>query len=363
MQWFILLLASMSFLVPHTLAAESVTRRDGFLLLWESIRRPAAETREAPYADLSEGERGFTEITYAKSRGLLEDAETFLPDAPLTKGDAALWLLRTRNVAELEEMEEQDLPVLLARYPILRADELGEPVGSIDMLRGLADSLDRFLREEVHEVSFYAEQFHGEGTAFGETFDMHALTAAHRTFPYNTLVRVTNVENGKSVTVRVNDRGPYVEGRSMDLSLAAFLQIAERSQGVLRDVRLERLGDADFVDADSMPLAETPAPVRCGSTPDAPVAFQKRITRDVRFHRGVPHTLLQGETLVLGSTRFFVVRSVLQPDGSVRRLEQWIDPEERFTFHPEQVGRYVLRVGTADGRVREFTMDVWSCNE
>ena len=82
--------------------------------------------------------------------------------------------------------------------------------------------LDQKLRDEVHEVSLYGEQFHGDGTAFGEKFDMYALTAAHRSFPHNTLVKVTNVENEKTVTVRINDRGPYVEGRDMDLSVAAF---------------------------------------------------------------------------------------------------------------------------------------------
>ncbi len=70
-------------------------------------------------------------------------------------------------------------------------------------------------------VSYYAHDFHGKQTSNGETFDMNDLTAAHRTFPFGTKVRVTNLENNKNVTVRVNDRGPFVEGRIMDLSLAA----------------------------------------------------------------------------------------------------------------------------------------------
>jgi len=70
-------------------------------------------------------------------------------------------------------------------------------------------------------ASYYADQFHGRTTANGETFDMNALTAAHRSFPFGTILRVTNVENGKSVVVRVNDRGPFVEGRIIDLSLGA----------------------------------------------------------------------------------------------------------------------------------------------
>ncbi len=70
-------------------------------------------------------------------------------------------------------------------------------------------------------VSYYAHDFNGKQTSNGETFDMNDLTAAHRNFPFGTKVKVTNLENNKSVVVRVNDRGPFVEGRIMDLSLAA----------------------------------------------------------------------------------------------------------------------------------------------
>ncbi len=74
-------------------------------------------------------------------------------------------------------------------------------------------------------VSYYAHDFHGKETSNGETFNMNDLTCAQRTFPFGTKVRVTNLVNGKSVVVRVNDRGPFVEGRIMDLSLAAAKQI------------------------------------------------------------------------------------------------------------------------------------------
>lgn len=70
-------------------------------------------------------------------------------------------------------------------------------------------------------ASYYANDFHGKKTANGEQFDMHALTAAHRSFPFNTKVRVTNNDNGKSCIVRVNDRGPFKLERIMDLSLGA----------------------------------------------------------------------------------------------------------------------------------------------
>jgi len=70
-------------------------------------------------------------------------------------------------------------------------------------------------------ASFYAEAFHGRTTANGETFDMNAMTCAHRTLPFGTMLQVTNLDNDRDVTVRVNDRGPYVSGRIIDLSKGA----------------------------------------------------------------------------------------------------------------------------------------------
>jgi len=80
-------------------------------------------------------------------------------------------------------------------------------------------------------ASWYNE---GPQTANGETFNPGALTAAHKTLPFNTRVRVTNIENDKTVVVRINDRGPFVSGRIIDLSEAAFATIAPLSQGVAK---------------------------------------------------------------------------------------------------------------------------------
>jgi len=74
-------------------------------------------------------------------------------------------------------------------------------------------------------ASYYAGDFIGRTTANGERFDMHALTAAHRTLPFNTRVKVTNLSNGLSVVVRINDRGPFRKGRIIDLSRAAAEKI------------------------------------------------------------------------------------------------------------------------------------------
>lgn len=87
-------------------------------------------------------------------------------------------------------------------------------------------------------ASYYGKEFHGRKTANGETFDMNAMTAAHRTYPFGTMVRVTNLANDKSVTVRINDRGPFVKGRIIDLSYGAAKEIDLLSVG---QVKLEVL--------------------------------------------------------------------------------------------------------------------------
>lgn len=87
-------------------------------------------------------------------------------------------------------------------------------------------------------ASYYAEEFNGRKTSNGEVFDMNSLTAAHRSLPFNTTVKVTNLDNGQSVVVRINDRGPFIEGRIIDLSLAGAKAIGMIGAGTAQ-VRLE----------------------------------------------------------------------------------------------------------------------------
>lgn len=86
---------------------------------------------------------------------------------------------------------------------------------------------------EAGQASYYGNEFHGRKTANGERFDQGKLTAAHRTLPFGTRVKVTNTQNGKTVVVRVNDRGPFVKGRIIDLSSSAFKSIASLNAGVV----------------------------------------------------------------------------------------------------------------------------------
>ena len=89
-------------------------------------------------------------------------------------------------------------------------------------------------------ASYYSDDFHGKKTSNGEIFDMNALTAAHRTFPFQTKVRVTNLENGLEVIVRINDRGPFAETRIIDLSYGAAKTIDMIGSGTAK-VKLEVL--------------------------------------------------------------------------------------------------------------------------
>jgi rare lipoprotein A len=80
-------------------------------------------------------------------------------------------------------------------------------------------------------ASWYGRKFHGQKTSIGETYDMYAMTAAHPTLPLPSFARVTNVATGKSVVVRVNDRGPFLHGRIIDLSYAAAYRVGIASKG------------------------------------------------------------------------------------------------------------------------------------
>ena len=122
--------------------------------------------------------------------------------------------------------------------------------GCAAISKGRAD-LDLGMKERGI-ASWYGDDFHGWVTANGERYDMHAFTAAHRTLPLGTVARITNVVNGKHVTIRVNDRGPYVNGRILDLSYAAANALGMVDDGVSA-IQLEVVGQDRFEGHDSEP--------------------------------------------------------------------------------------------------------------
>jgi len=102
-------------------------------------------------------------------------------------------------------------------------------------------------------ASWYGPGFHGNLTANGEIFDQTALTAAHRTLPLPSRARITRLDTGQSIMVRVNDRGPYIDGRVLDLSRAAAQALGFVEEGLI-EVRIEALGPADEQDRAAMPV-------------------------------------------------------------------------------------------------------------
>ena len=110
--------------------------------------------------------------------------------------------------------------------------------------------------DEQGIASWYGKDFHGRKTANGERYDMHAFSAAHKTLPLPTLVRVTNLDNGRSVIVRVNDRGPFVKDRLIDLSYAAARALGFAEHGTTH-VRVQTLDNNSPKPA---PAHDIPAP-------------------------------------------------------------------------------------------------------
>lgn len=102
--------------------------------------------------------------------------------------------------------------------------------------------------EQKGRASWYGSMFHGRKTASGEKFNMNAMTAAHRTLPLASWVRVTNEANYKTVVVKINDRGPYVKGRVIDLSYAAAAKLGMRSDGTQK-VKIEGLSQQEAREA------------------------------------------------------------------------------------------------------------------
>jgi rare lipoprotein A len=169
----------------------------------------------------------------------------------------------------------------------------GLALGACTVLpKGQAD-LDVGNRE-LGMASWYGEDFHGWVTANGEIYDMEGLTAAHRTLPLGTWVLVTNVENGRQVRVRVNDRGPYLNGRVLDLSLAAARELNMVASGVAA-VHLEVVGEPQGGRMSEVDLLPVPRAAKAaGASEDSRSLAHPRTVRAVR---ALPNDLLNQRRL------------------------------------------------------------------
>lgn len=102
--------------------------------------------------------------------------------------------------------------------------------------------------ELIGVSSWYGPNFHGKLTANGEVYDMYGVTAAHKTLTLGTVVRVTNLDNGKSLILRINDRGPYVDGRILDCSFGAAKKLGFHEQGTANvEIKIIEEGDGVYM--------------------------------------------------------------------------------------------------------------------
>ena len=123
----------------------------------------------------------------------------------------------------------------------------GDYVDTTGWSRNQIESIKNHPKTQIGIASYYGKKFHKKRTANGEIFNMYKVSAAHKSYPLGTKVRVTNLENGKSIKLVINDRGPFVKGRIIDLSYKAARKLDFVNQGTTK-VRIDviRLGDNKY---------------------------------------------------------------------------------------------------------------------
>lgn len=134
------------------------------------------------------------------------------------------------------------------------SSESGQTRKSIDKQKSKAASEQHTKPYQVGTASWYGSLFEGKMTASGEPYNMFDLTAAHRTLPLGTLVRVTNLRNGRSVVVRINDRGPMVPGRIIDVSYSTAKVLKFKAKGIQR-VRLDIVPEQELAELNTPSLS------------------------------------------------------------------------------------------------------------
>lgn len=129
---------------------------------------------------------------------------------------------------------------------VVNEDKITEPAVTEDVISVeeetvTADrSLVEFIDKGTMKASWYGPGFHGQKTANGEIYNQNSFTAAHKSLKFGTLLKITNLKNNKSVVIRINDRGPYIHGRDLDLSKAAATELGFINKGVSK-IKVEEI--------------------------------------------------------------------------------------------------------------------------
>ena len=136
-------------------------------------------------------------------------------------------------IAKAESNYSDETSTILADNPI-KGKSLKSTTSNVDKSTNEARYAVEAAKEKISGMtSWYSDKFHGKATSSGELYNKNELTAAHRSLPFGTKVKVTNVKNGKSVVVKINDRGPHNKSRVLDLSKTAFNEIGSIDSGTL----------------------------------------------------------------------------------------------------------------------------------
>ncbi len=219
----------------------------------ENLEEPDPENTLRPFTDTPLEEWYTKYLIAAKEQGFIDGYEdgSFKPTNNINLAEALKILLESSpDIAFLGDPEnylynDTPLEAWFINYTAyanwqgllnISLDNMAHP--EQEMTRGyLAEIIYRKLmyknQYKFGAATFYGAAVQGSGTASGETFDLNAFTAAHKTLPFGTIVEVTNLANGQKVEVKINDRGPYGPGRVLDLSSAAFKEIGSLSSGII----------------------------------------------------------------------------------------------------------------------------------
>ena len=176
--------------------------------------------------------------------------------------------------------------------------------------------------EEVGVASWYGSDFHGRSTSNGETYNMHDITAAHKLLPMHTMLLVKNLVNGKETVVRVNDRGPFVQGRIIDLSYGAAQKIDLVQNGTAK-VKITALGETKFDKKTGKRRFAKHADLRSGEYFVQIGAFTQKyngLSLQEKFLDNGHHTVLK-KALIKGETFYRVQVYVGKTLNSARRSE------------------------------------------
>ncbi len=198
---------------------------------------------------------------------------------------------------------------------------------------------------EIGIASWYGDDFHDKRTANGETYNMRAITAAHRTLPLPSIVKVTNLENGKSIIARVNDRGPYVKNRIIDVSQKGAELLGYKNKGTAK-VKVEILADESKALKEAMLSKNNTSKTYANALPTNKIATTTGINK--------PLTLAQNTTLKPAETGPFFVQVGAFSDFN--KAQMLADSMKRFgnvsifEAYLSKDGVYRVRIGAYNSR-------------